>query len=393
MNMNQLPSYISGQSKNVAQRARALVPTGSPPYMSIAGGHFTLVDAAGNTRQFQTLYADVVIIDVNDHLSKIFFPDNYKQGDNTPPLCFSDNGVGPSRNATQPQSPTCGSCQWGDWGSKISQMGSRVKACADQQKVVLIVPGLPNQEFLLRIPPNSLKGWAGYLDTFRHGYDVTDIVTRISFEEGVLGTLRFEPSPEAFFDNPKWQQCNLLQNREAAWHNPAVNQMIGRTDEAAQGLIGGPGFRGGSAAPALPPAGSPPGVTVSPGALLSNPNQPAPMTHAPAVQQPPQFGGQLQGTPQPAQTAPARRGRRGRQPAAQNGQQSAQGAPQAPFPHGNQASFAPAVTTAPGAPTSPAPAAAPANPAPFGMAQGQAPGSDIERMLNDTFGPNFRSPA
>lgn len=441
--MTQLPSYINpSANRGVAQRALANAPISSPPYLSIKGNRFTLVDAAGNTRQFQTLYADVVVVDVNDHLSKLYFPDAYVEGDASPPLCWSDNGVAPSRNAGQPQAPTCSSCKWGEWGSKISNMGSRIKACSDLQKIGLIVPGLPGQEFLLRIPPNSLKNWGGYLATFRYGYDISDVVTRLTFQEGVQGTLEFAPAPAAFFDNPQWAQCGLLQAREQAWANPGVKAMIGATDVPAEGLVGGPGFRGGALpAPVGPASASVPGGYVSAGnpTLLQSP--PAQTQFHPEAQlgfQPPAPGvvaptgspgfvpqGQPLAIPtqpgiptQPSQgfattaspsSPPAQQPRRRRtqaqiatdnaaKAAQPNGQQAPGQALTAPFPHPGQPQPQPqpGFTPAPGAPGfipgAPAAPTPPAGGPSFGIGQGVAPDPAMEQMLKNTFGPGFRGP-
>lgn len=420
-----LPSYINpSANRGVAQRALANAPISSPPYLSIKGNRFTLVDAAGNTRQFQTLYADVVVVDVNDHLSKLYFPDAYVEGDASPPLCWSDNGVAPSRNAGQPQAPTCSSCKWGEWGSKISNMGSRIKACSDLQKIGLIVPGLPGQEFLLRIPPNSLKNWGGYLATFRYGYDISDVVTRLTFQEGVQGTLEFAPAPAAFFDNPQWAQCNLLQAREQAWANPGVKAMIGATDVPAEGLVGGPGFRGGAiqgqAQPALPSTDqqasalaapqpgfqpSAPGVgapTGSPGFVPQE--QPLAIPTQPGIPTQPSQDFATTASPSSPPAQQPRRRRTQAQIAADNaakaaqpnGQQAPGQALTAPFPHPGQAQPQPGFAAS--APGATGPVFAPAAPTPppsgpqFGIGQGVAPDPAMEQMLKDTFGPGFRGP-
>ena len=43
---------------------------------------------------------------------------------------------------------------------------------------------------------------------FRYGYDVSDVVTRLTFQEGVQGTLEFAPAPDSFFDAPAWAPDN-----------------------------------------------------------------------------------------------------------------------------------------------------------------------------------------
>src|ERR1700733_6455240 len=191
-----LPAYLQNiPATTLAETAIANVSAGSPPYLSIQGNRFTLVDIAGNTIPIQTLYVDVVIVDVNDHISKIFFGLNkpYDPNNPSPPVCFSDNGLAPSIGSSQPQSPTCASCPQNVWGSKVSQMGSAVKQCADQQKIAIYVPEYSDGLFLLRIPPGSFGNWRSYMAKFvGAGLNPRMVTTRISFEQNVVGTLVFQ---------------------------------------------------------------------------------------------------------------------------------------------------------------------------------------------------------
>jgi len=177
----QLPAYLQNlPSRNLAQAAIANVGAGNPPHLSIEGSRFTLVDVAGNIIPIQTLHVDVVIVDVNGHISKIYYnpatPYDPKNPSASPPLCFSDNGQAPSMNAGHPQAPTCASCPNNVWGSKISLMGSAVKACRDEQKIAVYVGAFNEQDkrwvpysdgiFLLRIPPGSFINWRAYMAKF-----------------------------------------------------------------------------------------------------------------------------------------------------------------------------------------------------------------------------------
>src|SRR5216684_3248822 len=113
---NQLPTHLaSRQSRGVAAQVASLGGIGSPPYLSIEGQRFTLVDAAGEERPVTTndehgQYLDIAIVDTNPIRSKIYWGRPYGTMSQDPPLCFSDNGIAPSRNASVPQHPTCGEC-------------------------------------------------------------------------------------------------------------------------------------------------------------------------------------------------------------------------------------------------------------------------------------------
>lgn len=200
-NMPQLPDYLRDQStRRVNDQLGGSLGSGMPPHLSIAGGRFTLVDGSGVSKVIETAdkglpYADAIIIDSNEFISKVYYPPEspYDPASPKPPTCFSDNGVAPSRQSSKPQSRECATCQWAAWGSATSKVDpSRgVKACQDYQKLGILVLGFDGA-YQLRVPPNSLKALREYRARFAGSeVDMSDVITRISFEPKVLGTLRF----------------------------------------------------------------------------------------------------------------------------------------------------------------------------------------------------------
>lgn len=198
----QLPAHLAArQSRGVAATLAQNLASGSPPYISIKGSRFTLVDAAGNQKPINQLTLDVVIADMNPHVSKIYYENAYDPNatEALPPTCFSDNGVGPSSQAQKPQAPTCAACPNNVWGSDTSRMtGKATKACNDVQKLAVMLPDDPQKiVFLLRVPPASLKHLGKYareVGAFSAGgrkVDVSDLVTRLSFDPNAVGILNF----------------------------------------------------------------------------------------------------------------------------------------------------------------------------------------------------------
>ena len=259
--MNQLPAYIQNRpSRRLAQRVSENLGTSSPPYLSIMGNKFTLVDAAGNEQPIPTYeadpakcmrgqnpgpYADVVIVDVNDHVSRIFYdvPFDPTAQSYQPPTCFSHNGVAPSKLASSPQSPTCAACPQAAWGSATSNVsGKPIPACAQYQQIAVLVGG-HDIPFLLRIPPNSLKNYRAYAEQFRgQPFDMDGVVTRLSFIS--QGTIAFIPSDYA----P--QQMLALSDKLIGVK--ATDAMVGRLDAPIQGMLPSP------APAATPPIAAPP---------------------------------------------------------------------------------------------------------------------------------------
>lgn len=186
---------------------------GMHPRVSILGGNFRLIDEAGqgygapvilrNTTQGQKLSMLAIIIGTNPKRSRIFYERAYDPVNPGPPDCFSDNGVAPSVQASNPQARTCAECDWSKWGSDISALtGKKIKACSEKRKIALLVVGdTTNRVYEAQIPPATLKNMAKYAAMVaansppgeQRKADVCDMVTAISFVPGQTGVLEFEP--------------------------------------------------------------------------------------------------------------------------------------------------------------------------------------------------------
>lgn len=379
MNAPQLPAFLQNKpSRGIAATLSGNLGAGSPPFLSIMGNRFTLIDAAGEEIPVATYdpkigpYVDCIVMDALEHTSKIYYDKAYDPAASQyePPACFSDNGVAPSRNASRPQARTCAECPQGAWGSNVSAVsGKGVKACSDIQKIALLVPGY-DMPFLLRIPPNSRNGFRGFVNKFvGQQVDVSDVVTRISFEQGSIGTLRFEAA--SYIDEATYA------HREKLMAAKATDSMIGRTDLPRQDALPAPAT----------PAGLP--------APEQQVQQPAPFVPpAPAAFAPPAAAQPMQMAPQMAAPAPAAQPASPSEPPRTRKRRTAA----ATAPAAQAPGFAPpAQQTAPFMPQ-PAPAAAPpaapfavaapapAQPANFGIQQAPAPAGDLANTLNSLFG-------
>jgi hypothetical protein len=359
--MNQLPDYIANrQSRGLAARVSQNLGTSAPPYLSILGGKFTLVDAAGNEQLIPTYegdpnkvmrgqapgpFADVMIIDVNDHVSRIYYDVDFDPSAQSyqPPACFSHNGIGPSKLSAKPQAPTCAACPNAVWGSATSNVsGKGIPACAQYQFISVLVAG-HDTPFLLRIPPNSLKNYRAYAEQFRgQQFDMDNVITRLSFIS--QGTLAFIPcnfAPQAMIA----QTDKLIAAK-------ATDSMVGRLDVPVQGALPAPQPVGQAAPAAVPfvPAAEAPAN--QPAAFQTAPAGPA---AAPAA------------NPAPAPAPPRRRRNTAAAAPAQAPQQPVQ--TQAPFME--QPSSAPAAQPQPT----------------FGMVPGDCPNAEVSTMLDNLFGP------
>lgn len=292
----QLPAHLQNrQNRNLATAAIGGISAGSPAHISIAGNRFTMVDDAGNEKPIQTLFLDVCVIDANQAVSKIYFDPRtpYEPGgDNSnPPLCWSDNGIGASVSASQPQNASCQLCPQNAWGSATSKAtGKPTKACNDVKKLAVLVPSI-DMVFLLRIPPASLKNWGKYCQTLGgHGVDLPDALTRLEFES--QGVLKF--APVGYVD----EATAALTDKVIA--AKGTDQLVGKNDHPWTGAADAQKL-------AYATQGVPAVALASPPAPMAPPPQPFGAT--PTMMPPPntQFMGSAPVAPQPfgAPAAPA----------------------------------------------------------------------------------------
>lgn len=339
--MTNLPAHLANRSnrRSVASAVVANIPSGSPPHVSIKGNRFTLVDAGGDSEPVTTAdpktglpYLDCVIVDALERPSRIYYEKPYDPtaGTFAPPDCWSDNGVAPSRTASNPQHVTCGGCPKAVWGSATSRVsGKGVPACSQNQKLALVIPG-DDVVFLLRVPPNSLAPLATFLKKFRgQPFAEGDVTTRISFEPDTLGTLTFRAT--GHIDQETMAFCDKVLAAKA------TDELVGRLDLPREGAV------------ALPSAPAAAQITQTP----TNPTPAANPAPAPASQA--------------AEPVPA--GRRGRKKAESTATGPLDKAPFRPEP-------------------SPVAGAAAGNgTAQFGIAPGVEPNADLQAAIDDVFGP------
>ena len=284
--MNELSKYRAGN------RLLDGASTGGqrPPSIAIKDNRFALVDPSGARTPVNSLTLDVVFVDRNPHMSKLFWGRKYP-GDSasfSPPICFSDNGTAPSSLAQAPQSALCANCPHNVVGSAVGFKGGGIKACQDLKKTAVIVIGHPGV-YELQIKPGSFKYWNNFHNFLRMQKlpdggipDLSDIVTQISFVS--VGVMDFKPI--AFVEG----NAELVQKVIDIWeHNKTTDitgMMVGNYDQPAKGVLGPVWVVDPPPPPSPPPPPEPQSPFLSgrdPGAALFP--QP-PMAQAPLPQQP-----------------------------------------------------------------------------------------------------------
>jgi hypothetical protein len=223
MNAPQLPAYLQNKTRtNLNAVATACIGGAMPNHISIRGNQFTLIDEAGNKMPLGPVM-DGTVVDIADHIAKQYYEEDWRDGSDNPPDCWSMNGIGPSRESVKPQARTCGECQWNVRGSDTSKLsGKPIKACRDEKPVALLLPAYPNMLFRLVLPPGSFKNWASFTKQFVGGIDVSDVLIRFGFEPQKNGVLTFAVNgyiPEQLI--PVFNQALAAK---------ATDVLVGRTD-------------------------------------------------------------------------------------------------------------------------------------------------------------------
>jgi hypothetical protein len=186
-----LPAYL--KSADVAQLNSDLLAHGSAggfPVISIKGKIFavkrdgvrTIVPNPRDPESAATSI-EVVLLKVNKNKSKVFYATGWKEGDDSKPTCFSNDGKAPDTSVEKPQSKSCAACKHNQWGSKISDSGTKLKSCADSIRMAVAPVGQINDPMLLRVPAASMSAVGEYGSMLaKRGAAYNAVATRVGFD-------------------------------------------------------------------------------------------------------------------------------------------------------------------------------------------------------------------
>ena len=230
--MTDLPAHLQkSQLPRLSDRATEGMGSAMPPHISIRGNEFTLVDAAGEEITIDTKYLDVAIIDMGDVMAKLYYGNEWTPDSKDPPICWSANGIGPSKEAMTPQAPTCQQCPNNIRGSAVSKLsGASIKACRDEKWLAVIIDGYKDAIFQFRVTPGSFKNWSAYSEKFKkQPFDIRDVITRMQFEKDKNGVVTFTPA--------NWLTPDMTQLRNKLVTGKATDGIVGRLDQPIQGAV------------------------------------------------------------------------------------------------------------------------------------------------------------
>lgn len=136
---------------------------------------------------------DVILVQANPLMSKIFYEKQFEEGTNEAPRCFSNDGIKPDAGVQNPINPTCANCPNNAWGSRITPQGKKARACSDARRMAVVFAqdlyenGEDAVKYLLRVPPASLNPLKDYAEKVLapKGIPFFAVATRIGFDPQV----------------------------------------------------------------------------------------------------------------------------------------------------------------------------------------------------------------
>jgi hypothetical protein len=183
-----VPAHLAarmGQPSALAQALSGGISGGSDfPRISIKASRFRIIEDGTETVLNQASL-DVVVVGANPRLSKTWYAKEWnKDAEPTAPDCFSLDGVTPHPDSTAPQNDLCAACPHNAWGSKVTNTGQQLKACADKKRLAVVsADDATGPVYLLEVTPAALKGLNAYQKELSVRGIAPEIVrTRVSFD-------------------------------------------------------------------------------------------------------------------------------------------------------------------------------------------------------------------
>lgn len=197
LNKNQLPAHLRADAETaraVSKEFAAGVTAGFPIIsyrgkvwrVRKSGDEVAYVDRRGNPIP----NIEVILVRSNPNPSKTYYKGKYAEGDNSPPDCWSSDGLKPDAGVREKQHNVCATCPRNAWGSRTTEAGKKGRECSDVRRMAvvfhseLVKKGADAHVFLLRVPPASLNPLKDYVEKSLAPANVAPyaVVTEVGFD-------------------------------------------------------------------------------------------------------------------------------------------------------------------------------------------------------------------
>lgn len=226
-----LPEYL--KNRGLSATTRALMGSSQNKRISIKGGVFRMMVGGQETAKSDERSMNVVVVSASPNVSRTFYAGKYVEGEQTPPACWSSDGVRPDSNVESPQSNTCADCPQNVAGSGEKKS----RACRYSQRLAVVLANDFNGDvFQLTLPATSIFGkpengkmplqaYVKYLAA--HGVNIEDVVTEMRFDtDAAVPTLTF--SPVRPLEEHEHNLCSLKAQTQEAKN--AITMTVAQAD-------------------------------------------------------------------------------------------------------------------------------------------------------------------
>ena len=192
LNPKNLPAHLAGKKSELSARLEKTLRGGNR--LSIRGKQWRL-SFGGDEIPSNDNHLDVVIVNAPEKAGRVYYPTSYKgSGENTGPVCWSDNSDTPDPALPHPQAPSCMECPQNVKGSARDGNG---RACRFHKRIAVAIAGsLDGGLFQLQLPATSVFGrgtgtklpFDAYIKTIlANGLSPDWLVTRMEFDQEAEG--------------------------------------------------------------------------------------------------------------------------------------------------------------------------------------------------------------
>jgi hypothetical protein len=194
-----LPSYL--KTVELDEDTKSMMGGGRGGHrISTANGAFSMVVDGKVIATREERFIKVVIVRMAQNDSRTFYEGAYREGETSPPVCWSSDNVRPDSGVVAPQAKTCADCPNNIKGSSPSGEG---KACRTSRRLAVVLSddlkgpiyqfNLPATSVYGQGEPNKwpLKPYVQYLGN--NGIPVGAAVTEMKFDLVNKGRINFRP--------------------------------------------------------------------------------------------------------------------------------------------------------------------------------------------------------
>jgi len=233
-----MPSYMKGAALD--ETTRSLMGSGGGgglKRISFKGNLFRMIANGEEVTTNEDRAMNIVIVKAAPGVSRTYYEGQYREGENSSPVCWSAEGQRPDPKSPAPQSSKCETCPQNIKGSGQGD----AKACRYNRKLAIVLDGdMDGDVYQISLAATSIFGkgengklpleaYARYLAT--HNVSATAVVTEMRFDPK-------SPVPKLTFravrglSEAEWESCRAQAETTDAAEAIAHTFVVKAKDES-----------------------------------------------------------------------------------------------------------------------------------------------------------------